>query len=967
VRLRGRAIGCTCCLLIACTSERLPRQDRNASTQSRSEAVVPLPSDPGTLASALGVPAESLRVAGEERYRRQEFDSARGIWRVELSRAEAVADTPAAARVRMWLGLAAWRLGDFKSARAEGERSLAMKRHLHLDAELARSFNALGLLAYDEGRLRDALQHYDSAKASATRNHDATGVARALSNVPLTQVQLGDFDDARSGFLAALKAGKGLDDHRIQGNALANLAMLEIRLGNAARAVNLLGEARKHYSSIDYGPGQANALGQLATAWSQLGDLQHAIAAADSALAIARSEGLQQEAAAELEVLADLHVQAGSPRIALRLLAEADSIDTAVGLRVERGTNLRRVATILSQLGEHSAAVTRAREARAVHRQVEARAEEIYDRLQLTQSLSRNGQLVDARAQADSAVVGAAALDNASALRDALAVTARLALDSRDPKRALTDLRRAEVRGAPADWTLSDLRAEALLAVGRLDEARMEGERAISALERERGSLGSGPLRSVYLASRSSPFAHLVQIHLARHDTAAAFAVAASLPGRNLSERFGGFVDAPASLAAVAASERLLLRAATLEQELSDLERDAESLERARALEREITSARGAYEEQIARSAALPKAALLGLTPVNLRSVQSRLGNADALLTFLSGPDRLDVFLVRRRVLRHTSLPLADRLLAQRVRVARELLTRSKRTPEIQNALGDLYDKLLGFADRTGALAGAKNLLIAPHGSLGALPFAALWNRRSGKYLVEEQAITYLPAIAALTVPPSDARSARERLVVFAPLSDSLPGTLREARAIAKLRPAADVRIGSASNEAGVRAALVAGVSVHVASHGYHNSQNPLFSRMVVGNARGAALDDGRLDVHEILGLQTTSPLVFLSGCETGLGSGAGSAFELQSEEGSLAQAFLVAGVQSVVATLWRVDDAQAVDLATSFYRHLQSGASPGDALANAQRDAIRKQSGYSWGAYTVSGRSFSKSVTPVR
>jgi CHAT domain-containing protein len=496
----------------------------------------------------------------------------------------------------------------------------------------------------------------------------------------------------------------------------------------------------------------------------------------------------------------------------------------------------------------------------------------------------------------------------------------------------------------------------------------MEGERAISALERERGSLGSGPLRSVYLASRSSPFSHLVQIHLARHDTAAAFAVASSLPGRSLSERFGGFVDAPASLAAFAEGERLLLRGATLEQELSDLERDAESVERARALEHELAVVHGAYEEQLARRAALPKAPLLGLTPVDLHDVQSRLAGDEALLTFLSGPDRLDVFIVRRGLIRQATILIGDRALAQRVRLARELLARQKRVPEIPTVLGDLYDLLLGSAGRTGALVGVKHLLVVPHGSLGALPFAALWNRRSGKFLVEEQTVTYLPAIAALTHLQRETAGTPERLAVFAPLSDSLPGTVREARAIEKLRPGALIRIGSASTESGVRAALLAGASVHVASHGSHNSQNPLFSRMVVGRAgRGSTLDDGHLEVHEILSLQTRSPLVFLSGCETGLGSGTGSAFELESEEGSLAQAFLIAGVQSVVATLWRVDDAQSVDLATSFYRHLQSGASPGDALANAQRDAIRKQSGYSWGAYTVSGRSFSKSATPVR
>jgi CHAT domain-containing protein len=126
---------------------------------------------------------------------------------------------------------------------------------------------------------------------------------------------------------------------------------------------------------------------------------------------------------------------------------------------------------------------------------------------------------------------------------------------------------------------------------------------------------------------------------------------------------------------------------------------------------------------------------------------------------------------------------------------------------------------------------------------------------------------------------------------------------------------------------------------------------------MVVSSARHTSADDGHLDVHEILELQTRSPLVFLSGCETGLGSGTQSAFEQGSEEGSLAQAFLIAGAQTVVATLWRVDDAESVELAKTFYRQLRSGATPADALARAQRNAIG-QSGYSWAAYTVSGTS---------
>jgi CHAT domain-containing protein len=356
---------------------------------------------------------------------------------------------------------------------------------------------------------------------------------------------------------------------------------------------------------------------------------------------------------------------------------------------------------------------------------------------------------------------------------------------------------------------------------------------------------------------------------------------------------------------------------------------------------------------------------MLGLATVSIPSILSRLCEDDAVLTFLSGPDRIDVFVVRRGLLRHTRTALGDRALAQRVRLARELLAGLQRSPEVSKALGDLYDLLLGGAERAGSLAGVRRLLIVPHGSLGALPFGALWNRHSGKFLIEERVVSFLPTIAALTIGPRETRAVSGRLVAFAPLSDSLPGTVREVRAIASVRPGTELRIGSAANESGIKAALVAGASVHIASHGSHNSQNPLFSRMVVGRARPASGDDGHLDVHEILELQTRSPLVFLSGCETGLGSGTQSAFEQGSEEGSLAQAFLIAGAQTVVATLWRVDDAESVELAKTFYRQIQSGAAPADALARAQRGAIG-QAGYSWAAYTVSGMWQSHRLTTV-
>ena len=938
------------CSLAQCRESGSPRGD--SATASAAGPSLHIALDPPALAAALGVEPESLRAAGEERYRRSSYDSAQAIWRVELARARAANDTAAEARTRMWLGLAAWRLGDYETARREGELSLEQKRRIGLDAELSRSFNALGLLAWQQGRLRAALQHFDSAIVSARRHADVAGAARAASNVPLVLVELGDFDGARRGFDVALASARAIEDERMQGNLLANVAMLDIRLGQPDSALPRLREARRHYASIDYPTGEANALGQLATAWSELGDLQRAMAVADSGLAIARSKGLRQEVAAALEVVADLHFQAGNPRLALNRLIEADSIDAALGLAIEHGRNLRRVSSILAELGEMPAAVARAREALAAHAAIGARADVAHDRLQLAQTLARSGDARGAAAIADTAWNEARAIGGPAILREAAVVRARIALDSRDPKRALDAIARVGGSDVQSDWRLDDLRAEALVALGRLDDARRAAEKATAALHREHRSLGSGLLRSAHLGSRTAAFSRLVAIHLALRDTAAAFQVAASVPGRSLVDRSAGAAGAAPDVARAAEREGLLRRIQALERAHGDLEGETGHDEERASLARALTAARSAYEDQIARDAASSGARSGGAAALPARSIGDQLADDEALLLFLSGPQRLDVFVVRPGLVMHRSTPVSSSALAQRVRLVRQVLETSLGASDTA-ALSSMHDLLMRPMLDSRVLDGVARLTLVPHGALGALPFAALRNRATGRYLIEGFVLRHAPSVAALA---RDGRDPSPSGVhVFVPLADSLPGSRREARAVQRLLPSAVVRTGARSTEPDVRSALAAGARVHIASHGRHNPQNPLFSRVIVGRLReGESRNDGRLEVHEILGLRTTSALVFLSGCETGLGAAGATPFATESDEGSLAHAFLLAGARSVVATLWRVNDTAAEGLAVAFYRHLQSRLDSEDALALAQREAIRAGSSLTWSAYMV-------------
>jgi CHAT domain-containing protein/tetratricopeptide (TPR) repeat protein len=974
VLFAATSLACIC----SCSNPRdTPAAQARPNVASGSAVVASAPSPPASGGDLVSV--------GEAAYWAGKYDSARTLWRGALRQARTARNDTAEARILTWLGLTSWRKGDYPDARQQGESALALKLRHHLDADLFKSYNALGLLAWNEGRLTDAAELFDKAMVVARATNDREGMGKASGNLALIHGEMGEFAKATQGFTTMREVGTALKDARIEGNALNNLGMLQIKLGEPASAIPFLLEARRLYHSIDYGNGEQNALGQLGTAYAALGDHRAAFAALDSALALSRKQGIRQEEASNLEIIAELYREAGDIPRALRFYGDAQAIEKELGLSIQGAANLRNTAEIHASLGRLDVANALATEALRIHQAAKARSDEVRDLLflaELSQAANRPQSAADYLSAAER-LIGKLGWRRA---RIELALArARIADRAHQPRVALRALRSTDGdllrAGQGLEWEALALRARAHARLGALDSAILTGRRAVAAVERIRSSIGSGMLRSSYLSDRETPYLDLVNALLRRGRVDEALEVSDNMRGRALQEhlvaRDANASGAPSPVQALAEREAVLRRIDALVQQFDELDATAaaegDTMARitAKGLSEKLAEAREQYETLVIRAEQLGGSqSLLGGGKVVASQIRGALRPGEALLEYLVTPDRLIAFVMTRSGVRVVETALRAEDLLTRVRVTLGLLgTPASSASATDGVMRELHSALLSPATRSAIPAGTRRLIIVPHSILSYLPFAALRNPTSGRYLVEDFDVLRLPSASALPTLRNRTPEIRTGGVAFrsadllAPFPAQLPGTRREVQAAARSMRGAQTYVGQRADEPRFRAALGHDGVVHVATHGVMNARNPMFSRIELSRGVvGGSGDDGRLEVHEVLQLRVRSPLVFLSGCETGVGMTGATHWSKGEDYATLAQAFLYAGTRDVIATLWKIEDEGAARFAGRFYTHLRE-SSPSDALALAQREMIRDSrfsAPYHWASYAISGEGLS-------
>ena len=155
------------------------------------------------------------------------------------------------------------------------------------------------------------------------------------------------------------------------------------------------------------------------------------------------------------------------------------------------------------------------------------------------------------------------------------------------------------------------------------------------------------------------------------------------------------------------------------------------------------------------------------------------------------------------------------------------------------------------------------------------------------------------------------------------------PGLSRggaEAEAVARTWGTSPV-LGAAATAAAFARAMIGGRILHVAAHGRHETDNPLFSSI--------RLADGPLFAHELDHTARTPEHVVLSACELGLAT-----VRPGEEALGLTSVLLHLGTRCVVAGVARVGDEVAADTMARYHERLRAGTDAASALAAALEQA---------------------------
>jgi hypothetical protein len=727
--------------------------------------------------------------------------------------------------------------------------------------------NQRGLLLLRAGDMAGALAGFRDAESGFG---DATALDRCnvLLNRGVVQLNQGDLAAARSDLTRCAKLAAEAQLDLLQAMAEHNVGYLEFLAGNIVQGLDAMQAAARPDAGIPMGVSLLDRARLLVEA----GLIREADDVLAQAAAIFRRDRMAQDLAETELARAECALLAGELAEARRLAARAR------GRFRRRGNNRwRRAAELVLLQGDLAAGRP---PSRLVAPALRLRAELAEDGLRLP---ARTAGLIAGEAYLASGEVAAAA--------------------------AVVDELGTPDRGDPITGRLHTryVRARLDVARGEPATAARQARAGLRELAEYQARFGSIDVQTAS-AIHGRRLAELSLSLAVRHGRAAGV-LAAAEQARAVSTRLP-LVRPPEDPQSAELLAELRRTVESLRGGMRDAQAAASLLRRRRELERAITARRWTL------------AGARGVRPTaGVAEVRAATSAADvAMVVFVAVDAALHAVVIDAGRLRLHQLGGSAEIteLVRRVRADLDVLAQPRLAGGLRAAVRASFDRSASeLAARlvTPLHVDGRRLVIVSTGILGQLPWGLLAPLRGVPIVVAPSATAWL------TAELGSVRRRRPDVAAFA--GPNLVRAEEEAAGVAAAWRSGALHVGADAARPVLTRALARADVVHVAAHGTHQTENPLFSSL--------RLADGVMFAHELDQAARTPQHVVLSACELGL------ATIRPGDEGlGLTSVLLRLGTHSVVAGVARVEDEVAARTMIAYHQRLAAGADSAAALAEA-------------------------------
>jgi CHAT domain-containing protein len=907
-----------------------------------------------------------------------------------------------------YIGALHWRLGNFEQSRRHLDIALQLKREIGDQLQEGKTLNTLGLLEWDLGNFDQAIGRFSEARKIGRETGDRKLEGSSLNNLSLVYDEMGDYRTSLEQYQQVLTIYQDADFPRGVSDTLGNIGGVYLLLGYYSKAVDYYQQSLAISEELQSVASMSQDHGNLGLAYTGIGKIDIALDHFDQAIRLAEKAGMPQEQGLWLRGKANAQIKAGrydlgleyhraaldiyaavdAPALLLEALHDMGQLMLSLGdptsaeQYFQRAINLARsiglsraITTNLLALGDLQHRHQRPEAAAALYTRALERTFESGEEGLRAQCLLRMAmihilreQFGAAQSEIDKALVitrntGAIAVEAEASYMQAeltrISGKPRPALDQYQAAKALS----SETGDPDLKWQIEYGRALALMMTGEKEAAVKALLVAVGEIESVRNHLQEKRFRAGYIQDKHQVYVELVRLQLELGQITQAFFTAERLRAWSFIEQTGLEETLELSQAQREAESELRERIRQLQQGLEKEQSLLTPERRQLAIDnfsRELLLAEQNYQAFLDDSRKPATSSIDPETRIQKTDMRNRLLANEALIEYVVGAENVMIFVMTPDKLQALSVPARQIDLHSRLELLRDLLEQ-RENHSWKMPASSLSETLLAPVLAKGWLEGVNHLYLVPHGILNYLPFALLptHSATEQELVVDRFSLAYLPSAATLASEVSKIDQPQS-VLAMAPGGSRLQNALDEVSSIAFMfRPHSEMLLGDDATESAFKDSADQYRVLHLATHGYFNSLNPLLSGLQL---EPDDANDGLLEVHEILELDLESDLVTLSACETGLGSGffteipAGDAFV------GMTRAFLRVGSATVLATLWAVEDRSTHDLMQSFYRNLGASGvykNKAAALVNAQkalRASTEYQHPYYWAPFVLVG-----------